>query len=228
MERMEQVELFEQERASNYNSFVDTWIPNYATFLAQLPLLLSSVNQKELLVVGCGTGNEMACFVQAPETWKITGVDPSPDMIQQAKEKFNTTPNIHLVEGTLSQLDIQQQYHAATLLLVLHFMADDGSKLHLLQEIAARLSSGAPLVLLDITGNKLQLQQNLAILSKLLPKELDELQVQHRLQRIEEQLFAVSEERLIELCTAAGFEPPLRFFQSSIYMGWWTRKLDHV
>jgi tRNA (cmo5U34)-methyltransferase len=221
---MIKVEIFENERATGYNQFVETWIPNYHYFLDRLPKLLSETKQKDLLVVGCGTGNEIEKFVQAPEHWKITGIDPSPEMIKQAREKLQTHDNVTLIEGLLANLDIKGTYGAATLLLVLHFLDDNGNKLNLLKDIAERLVSGAPFVILDITGDKNKIRQNLKILKLLLPDGLDEEQINNRLNRIETDLFTVSEERLSELCTEAGFEPPLRFFQSSIYMGWLTKK----
>ena len=221
---MNKVEIFENERATGYNQFVETWIPNYHYFLNRLPKLLSETKQKDLLVVGCGTGNEIEKFVLAPEHWKITGIDPSPEMIKQASEKLQTYDNVTLIEGLLSNLDIERTYGAATLLLVLHFLDDNGNKLNLLKEISERLVSGAPFVILDITGDKNKIRQNLKILKLLLPDGLDEEQINNRLNRIETELFTVPEERLSELCTEAGFEPPLRFFQSSIYMGWLTKK----
>jgi tRNA (cmo5U34)-methyltransferase len=51
---MNNVEIFENERATGYNQFVETWIPNYHYFLDRLPKLLSETKQKDLLVVGCG------------------------------------------------------------------------------------------------------------------------------------------------------------------------------
>ena len=225
---MNTVELFENERASGYDEFVETWIPNYHYFLDQLPKILSEIEHKDLLVVGCGTGNEIERFVDTSESWKITGVDPSPEMIGQAREKFEADENVNLVEGLVSDLDEGKQYGAATLLLVLHFLKDDGEKLGMLQDICKRMMSQAPLVLLDITGNKEQIQQNLGLLRLLLPKGIDETQVAQRLQRIEHELLHVSEERLAELCEEAGFEPPVRFFQSSIYMGWITRKKNII
>lgn len=221
---MNKVEIFENERATGYNQFVETWIPNYHYFLNRLPKLLRETKQKNLLVVGCGTGNEIEKFVRAPEYWKITGIDPSPEMIKQAREKLQTYDNVTLIEGLLANLDIERTYGAATLLLVLHFLDDNGNKLNLLKDIAERLVSGAPFVILDITGDKNKIRQNLKILKLLLPDGLDEEQINNRLNRIETELFTVSEERLSELCTEAGFEPPLRFFQSSIYMGWLTKK----
>jgi len=221
---MSKLEIFENERATGYNQFVETWIPNYNFFLDRLPKLVSETTQMNLLVVGCGTGNEIERFVQASEQWKITGIDPSPEMIKQASEKLHTYDNVTLIEGLVADLDIETKYSVATLLLVLHFLDDNGTKLNLLKDIAERLVSGATFVLLDITGDENQIEQNLKVLKLFLPDGLDEEQISNRLNRIKNELFPVSEERLSELCTEAGFEPPLRFFQSTIYMGWLTKK----
>lgn len=221
---MSKIELFENERASGYNQFVETWIPGYNFFLDHLPNLLSETEQKDLLVVGCGTGNEIERFVQTTEHWKITGIDPSPQMITQAKERFQDFGNVELMTGLLCDLDKEKKFSAATLLLVLHFMEDNGDKLRLLKDVSERLVSGAPFVMLDITGDKSQIKQNLNVLRLLLPDGLDEEQIDNSLNRIENELYAVSEQRLSELLQEAGFEPPLRFFQSAIYMGWLTRR----
>lgn len=221
---MNKIEIFEKERAKGYNQFVETWIPNYQYFIDRLPKLVSEIDKKDLLVVGCGTGNEIESFVQASDQWKITGTDPSPEMIEQAVEKLRTCNNVTLVEGLVSDLGLEKKYSVATLLLVLHFLEDNGDKLNLLKDIAKRLISGGTFVLLDITGNKKQIKQNLQILRLLLPDGLDADLISTRLDRIENDLFAVSEQRLSELFEEAGFEQPFRFFQSSIYMGWMTRK----
>ena len=221
---MNKIEIFENGRATGYNQFVKTWIPGYHYFLNLLPKLLSETEYKDLLIAGCGTGNEIELFIQAPGHWKITGVDPSPEMISQAREKLQTCDNVTLIGGVVADLDSEKKYGAATLLLVLHFLDDNGDKLNLLKDIAAKLIPGAVFVILDITGDKSQIRQNLQVLKLLLPDGLDEEMISNRLNRIENELFPVPEERVSELCIAAGFEPPLRFFQSSIYMGWMTKK----
>ena len=221
---MSKVEIFEKERASNYNQFVEDWIPNYSYFMEKLPKLLSDTDNKDLLVVGCGTGNEIVQFAKADQDWKITGVDPSPEMISQAKERLAKHENIELIEGLVSDLSQDRKYGAVTLLLVLHFLEDNGQKLDLLRQIAQRLKTEAPLVMLDITGDQKQMKTNLKVLKQLLPNSLDKELLQNRLQRIENDLHYVPEERLMELCQEAGFERPIRFFQTSIYMGWITWK----
>lgn len=220
---MKEVEIFENEKARDYQQFVDTWILNYDYFLDCLPKLFSQISDKKLLVVGCGTGNEIERFAKSSAQWQITGIDPSPEMISQAREKLQTYDNITLVEGLLSNLDCQEKYNAATLLLVLHFFAEE-TKLNLLKDVADRLVSGADFVLLDITGDKEQIKQNLEVLRLLVPSHIDEEQIKIRFNRIANELRAISEQRLCELCVEAGFEPPLRFFQSSIYMGWLMKK----
>ena len=219
---MSKVEIFESERATGYNQFVETWITQY--FLECLPKLLKETDNKDLLVVGCGTGNEIEQFVQAPEHWKITGIDPSPEMILQAREKLKGYEYVMLIEGLITDLPIEKKYNAATLLLVLHFLEDNGSKLNLLKDIAGRLGSGATIVMLDITVATSQIRQSLEIYRLLLPDNLDKQEISTRLHRMENKLYLVSEERIAELCTEAGFEKPLRFFQSSIYIGWITKK----
>jgi tRNA (cmo5U34)-methyltransferase len=221
---MKKVEIFEKDRAAGYNQFVETWIPNYHYFLDRLPKLLREAAPKDLLVVGCGTGNEIERFVQTSEHWQITGIDPSPEMIEQAREKLLDFKNVNLVEGLVTDLDVSKKYGAATLLLVLHFLDDKGQKQNLLKAIAERLEPGAPFVMLDITGDKEQLQKNLKILRLLWPDGLDEEEMKNRLTRIENELHCISEKRVSEICVEAGFESPLRFFQSAVYMGWITKK----
>ena len=94
----------------------------------------------------------------------------------------------------------------------------------MLKKIGDRLVSGALVVMLDITGDERMIRENLKILRLLLPDDITEEQINHRLNRIEKELFHVPEDRLAALCVEAGFEAPVRFFQSAIYMGWMTRK----
>lgn len=222
---MKKIEVFENDRATNYNQFVETWIPNYDYFMHQLPKLIVPITNNNLLVAGCGTGNEIEKFVQSSNNWKITGINPSPQMLNLAKERFKNFKNVNFVEGVVSDLDSENTFDAATLLLVLHFLKDDGEKLNILKNIADRMNFGASFVLLDITGTKKHIKKNLQILKAFLPSSLDENQIDSRIERIETKINYVSEERLNSLLLEAGFEEPLRFFQSSIYSGYITKKV---
>lgn len=221
---MTQDALFEQQRAAGYNQFVSNWIPNYHYFLSILPKLLRHTSGDRLLVAGCGTGNEIVAL-RTGARWQITGVDPSPEMLAQARELLGDDPNVCLLDGVVADLPMHPLFDAATLLLVLHFLPDDGSKEVLLRDIADRLKLGAPLILLDVTGDKEALSGNLEVLKLLLPESIPETEISHRLYRIANELHAVPEARFQALCVAAGFAPPTRFFQTTVYHGWLTTRL---
>jgi len=205
---------------------VTDWVPNYQYFVNLLPSLLSGVKNKELLVVGCGTGNEILAFQKLTNNWKITGIDPSPNMVFQAREKLKEYDEVQLIDGEVADLPSHHRFEAATLLLVLHFLEDNGAKLGLLKQIADHLAPDAPFVILDITGDTNQIAKNLDILKNMLPSHLEAEQVEVRIERIRKELFSISEERLAQLFEEASFERPTRFFQSSIYMGWLTYKIS--
>lgn len=223
---MEKFELFENERATAYDSFVKNWIPNYGTFLNMLPHLFNDTRNDKLLADGCGTGNEILVLKKNGYSGSIMGIDPSPEMIAQAMDKLKEYSDIVLKEVLVSQLTIDHQFNAATLILVLHFLKDDGEKLDLLRDISIRLEPKALLIMLDITGNDKEIKKNLEILRKLLPEDMGQDEISKRMDRIYHELQHVSEERIIELFIEAGFEEPTKFFQSTVYMGWMARKKD--
>lgn len=221
---MKNVELFENDRAKNYENFVDTWIPNYRYFISIIPKLLKNIDDKNVLVVGCGTGNEILAFKDKLYEWEITGIDPSIEMIAQAKERLKNYPNIKLINGTVNELPTTTLFASATLLLVLHFLPDDGSKLNLLKDIQKRLQPNAPFIMLDITGSKDELKNNIKVLKYLLPDTISEEEKEIRKNRILNKLQPVSKSRLSELLIEAGFITPINFFQSTIYNGWLSYK----
>ncbi|MEL6866062.1 MAG: class I SAM-dependent methyltransferase [Bacteroidota bacterium] len=224
---MDNPAIFKAERADGYDGFIKDWVPQYAYLLQLLPKLLGKApdaHSNQLLVVGFGTGNEIKAMVDAKLAWKITGVDPSPDMVRQAREKLSAYPNIRLLDGRVGDLEPGEKFDAATLILVLHFIPDDGAKLDLLQHLAKRLKPGAPLILMDIFGTSQEMKHNLAILRSMLPPDLDIPTVNNRLQNLPQRIQFISENRLIDLMLEAGFLAPVRFFQMAIYGAWMARK----
>lgn len=215
--------IFEKDRANNYDTFISDWMPYYKEIINHLPGLLGKPVPElsdELLVVGFGTGNEIEAVMEARPGWKITGVDPSPDMINIAREKLKGYKNLKLIEGRVCDLELKQQFDVATLFLVLHFLPDNGTKLELLKSIAERLKPGGRLILVDIFGTPDELQENLEVLRILLPAHLDREAIDDRIKNLPLRLNYVSASRLKELLKSAGFSTITRFFQMSIYGGW--------
>lgn len=224
---MKDIGIFEGDRAKNYDQFIQDWMPNYDSLLACLPQLLeweAATGQQKVLAVGSGTGNELLTLARARTNWQFLGIDPSPEMMLQAQQKLATFPNVQLQEGYVQQLSNDEPFQAATLLLVLHFLPDDGSKLNLLKGIADRLERNAPFVLADIFGAKEELIQNLVVLKSLFPPAFLSEDTEERLSRIRDHIHYLPEPRLVELLEAAGFQPPTRFFQIAIWGAWCSRK----
>lgn len=102
----------------------------------------------DLLVVGAGGGAEIEHFLPGNPEWRLTGVDPSRDMLALARtkvERLGVGERVTLVQGDVASLPADTRFGAATCLFVLHFLPD-ADKLALLREIAGHLRQGAPLL----------------------------------------------------------------------------------
>lgn len=127
--------------------------------------------------------------------------------------------------GFTHELPESELYDAATLMLVMHFVPDNGEKLQLLQSIAQRLKPGSLLILSDIYGDKTSAQfayfmaawkhRMLALAAP--PKKVEEFQF------IMSDLNVVPEARIVELLQSSGFEAIERFYTAFMYGGWVAR-----
>ena len=108
-------------------------------------------SELHLLVIGVGGGAEVERFLPRHPGWKITGVDPSPQMLAQAQAKvaaFDLGERATHVQGTVEHLAPDMRFDAATCLYVLHFLPD-AAKLAVLRTVRNRLQPGAPLYLIS-------------------------------------------------------------------------------
>jgi tRNA (cmo5U34)-methyltransferase len=102
----------------------------------------------DLLVVGVGGGAEIERFLPDNPGWRLTGVDPSQEMLTlaQAKvEELGVRERVTLLRGTVEHLTTEARFDAATCLFVLHFLPDE-AKRDTLREIRGRLHPGAPVL----------------------------------------------------------------------------------
>jgi tRNA (cmo5U34)-methyltransferase len=231
---MKTVEIFEGPRAQTYDQSIRIWCPEYDSIQVLLPSLvgyhLGINDEKNVLIVGSGTGAEIVNLLQFSHSWKITGVDPSPEMALQAEAKLKSAypdKQYELLTGLVTDLPLEEKWDASLSILVFHFLPDDGSKLHLLKSIAQRLKKGAPLVFVDIFGTGESFNYNLALLhALLLSKGFDPQMVEGGIGHIKQSLFPISQERLTGLLGEAGFGIPHIFTQSLIFGGWIATKLS--
>ncbi|MGL4647858.1 MAG: class I SAM-dependent methyltransferase, partial [Caldilineaceae bacterium] len=103
--------------------------------------------QADVLVVGAGGGMELCELGALQPGWRLTGVDPSPLMIEIARDRVarhDLSSRVTLVQGTTGALPPDARFDAATCLMVMHMLPDTGAKEALLGPIAGRLKPGAP------------------------------------------------------------------------------------
>lgn len=197
-------------------------------FLMSYAFLHSMIPEDaELLVVGAGTGMEICTFGKLNPRWKFMGVDPSAEMLSIARRKTdeaNISDRVKLFNGYTHDLAETETYDAATCVLVMHFLPDDGAKLQLLKSIAAHLKSGAPLVLVDGFGapGSDQFRQTVTAWKLYVKAQgVDPQMVEDGFNgQILKRLQFVPEERIKSLLKVAGFENPSRFFTGFLYGGW--------
>ncbi|MCM3746865.1 class I SAM-dependent methyltransferase [Paenibacillus pasadenensis] len=179
-----------------------------------------------LLVVGAGTGNELAAWGPSNPGWTFAGVDPSEEMIglaQYKAEQLNLTDRVKLFHGTVEDLPLEEaKFDAASCLLVLHFVQDMDEKLELLRNVKARLKPGAPFAVVCGCGEsdsgemqtKLNIWKSFRLDNGIPKSKVDELD-----ERIKD-LSLLTEEEIKSQLTEAGFTHPTRFFSSAIMTGW--------
>ncbi|PJZ77570.1 class I SAM-dependent methyltransferase [Leptospira neocaledonica] len=219
---MSHVEKFEGERAKVYNRRIGKMIPFYSGImeLVAIYLLENTPEKGKILSVGCGTGADFAKLLEvSPDRFSITGLDPSPEMIEQAQKKF---PQLKFICGTVGELPLVEEYDSATLLFVLHFLPDSGDKLSLLKEICGRLKKGGSLVLFDLFDPEPKESKTLFqnIKSYLINFQgWEEEAVEIYLKRVFE-LHRIESPRYGELFLEAGFSRSSQKFKSLHVGGW--------
>ena len=209
-----------------YDDMVSKFVPGYEAIfqlaLAHLQVALAS-NPATLLIAGAGSGKELITFGQAVPDWMLTGVDPSAHMLALARQKiarYNLTERVTLHQGFIEELPATTQFDAATCILVMHFLPDDGAKLALLSNIAARLKVGAPFMLVDIFGGRSFVKELEPIWIRHGEQMGLTLEAMQKLGKAQDEFYPILEERTLELFKQVGFENPRRFYTALFYGGW--------
>lgn len=209
--------------ATEYDVRVRQNIPGYDALLSMVVALFQQhlPNNAHILIVGVGSGNELQVLSNVQSHWQFTGVDPSENMLAVAQskvEQLGISERVTLHKGVVDDLPLQP-FDAATSLLVIHFLPDDGSKLNYLQAIASRLKPGSPFLLVDMQGDKqsdsfkllFEGWQTRAKLAGMEPQRLTELA-----SRVEQHLPCIPESRTLELLQQTGFKNVVRFYTALI------------
>jgi tRNA (cmo5U34)-methyltransferase len=123
-------------------------VPGYADLHRMAMLLLAerAPPTAEILVYGAGGGLELKAFADARPDWRFTGVDPSAEMLELARDIVRPhRTRIELLHGYIDDTP-QGPFDGATCLLTMHFLNSE-ARIEVLDGIRRRLKPGAPLIL---------------------------------------------------------------------------------
>jgi len=222
---------FNEERAKAYDERIRQHIAGYEILHSLTETILSSEfpASASLLIAGIGTGMEVRQWAPRHPSWTFVGADPSAAMTTIAAEKIKEdglSARVRLITGTIETLPEAPLFDAATLLLVLHFVPDNGEKEALFAEIARRLKPGSPFILATLFGDPastrykrmIGLTRNWAISRGMDPKKAEELCNPARTD-----LHVVPEDRIKDLFRYAGFIDVQRVYQAFAIGAWFAR-----
>ena len=216
------------------DAFVDNYVrqgppsfmPGHAGVLQMTGVLLRehAPADAHVLVVGAGGGLDTRALASMEPGFRFLGVDPAARMIELARRVIGDEllDRVELREGTVDAAPIGP-FDAATCILVLGLLPDDGSKLDLLRETHARLSPGAPFVLVDqcLDANAPDFDLRLArYAAYALASGVDSEVVEQAQAALRSNPGSVASERNEALIDEAGFRSRELFYRGMAWHGW--------
>jgi tRNA (cmo5U34)-methyltransferase len=202
------------------------FVPGYDASHAMAAVLLRDRigEHGQILVVGAGGGVELSVFARECQGWTFTGVDPSIEMLRQARVRLDSmgvSDRVKWVQG-LVENSPTGPFDAATAFLALNFLPED-ERLATLREIHRRLKLGAPFLM--ITGcsdkNSARFEDDLRVYAAFARRNgapADVVEQALRMQR--ESLHYLLPEREVALLIEAGFGDVRLFYTGLWVFGW--------
>lgn len=141
------------ERARHYlEKGPPAFMPGHAGLMQMIGVLLGETMPGDgtILVIGAGGGLETRYLAEVEAQWRFVGVDPAAPMLDLARATIGDVAGdrLVLIEGRVADAP-EGPFDAATCILVLGLVPDDGAKLELLQQARRRLKPNSPFILVD-------------------------------------------------------------------------------
>lgn len=221
--------LFDTNRAlsASYEQGPRWFVPGYDASHAMATFLLRERvgDRGRILVIGAGGGVELSLFASECDGWSFVGVDPSREMLEQARRKVEAvggSSRVSLVQGYVEDAP-RERFDAATAFLCMNFIPDDGRRLDALREIRSRLDRAGTFLMINGCADMQspRFDEHLRLYAAFArrngaPAEVVEGAV--RMQR--ESLFYVLPDREEVLLAQAGFTDVRLFYCGLWVYGW--------
>jgi len=209
------------EDVDGYKREIRLLVPGYETLheasVALLQATLGSHTGARILVVGCGSGDEVVTLAKAESTWRIDALEPSSAMTESARQaviEHGLEDRVTIHPVSLEDFVSRRAYDAVVSILVGHFIPDDGTRARFYQQVAGLLRIGGHLILAEfdnrgawqdrstsahvIWSQRAGLSENRSMLLR---------------QRLDEAFHSLTSDRLASLLHAAGLQMKGDFFR---------------
>lgn len=183
-----------------------------------------------MLCVGAGTGAEIGHLARLQPGWRFTAVDPSGPMLEVCRQRaesegFADRCDFHT--GYLESLPATAPFDGATCFLVSQFLLDRNSRIEFFRGIADRLRPGGILASSDLSsdvnskayGELLPLWFSLMSSAGLQPEALERMRANYA-----KDVAVLPPATVESIIGAAGFAPPVQFFQAGLIHAWFARR----
>ncbi|QRZ15649.1 class I SAM-dependent methyltransferase [Paracoccus methylovorus] len=213
--------------AASYAGRVARHVPGLQDLHRMAALLLAEhvLENGRVLVLGAGGGLELRAFAQAYPGWRFDGVDPSPDMIAQARDILGAAATrVTFHQGYIDAAP-EGPFDGATCLLTLHFLPRE-ERLRTLRQLHRRLRPGAPFAMAHHSFPQADGQQDLWLRRNaawLVSGGVPEAQAMAGMATMKERLPVLTPEEDAALLAAAGFREVQLFYAALTFKGWIAR-----
>ena len=177
-----------------------------------------------LLVLGAGGGLELKTLAESGPRWRLDGVDPSADMLRQARATLGElAPRATLRQGYIDDAP-EGPYDGATCLLTLHFLGPQ-ERLRTVREVSRRLRPGAPFI---VAHHSFPLQRRDAWLTRnaafITAAGVPAAQARDGMQAMRDKLPVLDPQADEAILRDAGFTDIELFYAALTFKGWVCRK----
>lgn len=231
MKNQESTIVFDQERASVYDKQFAKLAPMRDALHLLIRMVLSELpDDAHILCVGVGTGSELINLAQNFPQWQFTAVEPAAPMLnicRQRAEESDITSRCTFHEGYLDSLPASDAFHAATCLLVSHFMMQPEERRNFFRQISARLRPDGYLVSADLVSDRSTLAykslsdvwRRALKYCEMPPKEIEKV-----LTSFGQDVAVLPPQDVESIIASSGFDTPVLFFQTLLIHGWYAKR----
>lgn len=224
---------FDEKAAAAYDErFIKIAAIRDALHLLVRAVLADLPADARILCVGAGTGVELLTLATHFPSARFTAAEPSAPMMalcQRRATEHGFADRCTFHTGYLDSLPPSGPFHAATSLLVSHFITDPTARRDYLRQIATRLHPRGWLINADLSGDQgteahTTLEKTWFRLMRFTGQTDEQRAGMHAAYRKDVGFLPL--ENLETLIASAGFEPPTLFYQALLIRAWFTQRRD--